>query len=127
MRPGEGWLVASDINAGDGKSLQTDPIGLLIRRQALEFAACTHTVLPSLAPVSKPGPSSGWLRVRDALKAWKKAHLEFEKARLTLDEAIDRHVHGDAGEKDVEAALVAIMEAGERMERARQQLRTSTG
>jgi hypothetical protein len=65
--------------------------------------------------------------VRDVLKAWKKAHREFEKARLTLNEAIERHAHGETGEKDVEAALVAVMEAGERMERARQRLRTSTG
>ena len=58
--------------------------------------------------------------MRDALKAWQKARREFEKAHLTLNEAINGHARGEVGEKDVEAALIAVIEAGDRMERARQ-------
>jgi hypothetical protein len=64
----------------------------------------------------------GWLRVRDALKAWQKARREFEKAYLILNEAIGGHARGEVGEKDVEAALIAVIEAGDRMERARQRI-----
>jgi hypothetical protein len=53
-------------------------------------------------------------------KALRKAPREFEKARHILEDVLDRATLGEAGEKEVLAALLAVIEAGDRMERARQ-------
>ena len=59
-------------------------------------------------------------QLRKALKARQKARREFEKASRILQDVLNREMRGEAGEKDVEAALLAVIEAGNRMERARQ-------
>ena len=56
----------------------------------------------------------------EALNALEKARREFEKARRTLEDVSNRETPGKAGQKEVDAALLALMDAGDRMERARQ-------
>ena len=59
-------------------------------------------------------------QLRKALKARQKARREFEKASRILQDVLNREMRGEAVEKEVEAALLAVIEAGNRMERARQ-------
>ena len=56
----------------------------------------------------------------EALKALQKARREFEKARRIFENILNRGTPGEAGQREVENALLAVIEAGDRMERARQ-------
>ncbi len=56
----------------------------------------------------------------EALKALQKARREFEKARHIFEDISNRGTPGEAGQREVEVALLAVIEAGDRMERARQ-------
>ena len=54
------------------------------------------------------------------LKARQKARREFENAARIFNDVLDRETRGEAGVQDVETALIMLIDAGDRMERARQ-------
>jgi len=56
----------------------------------------------------------------EARKDLQKARREFEDARRIFEDVLNRGTPGEAGQREVEAALLAVIEAGDRMERARQ-------
>ena len=56
----------------------------------------------------------------EAPKDLQKARREFEDARRIFENVLNRGTPGEAGQREVETALLAVIEAGDRMERARQ-------